>query len=301
MLVVGVRLSVNLATPSIEFVVSKMRSANLQQLEQIRKDMANLHVPRRVTCALDGLYNARSHADPSWFNVANNFREATQSTIELGEEAFAVLSSEELWKNEVEVQPGDLAKKMRKAAELCATSGEEEAALRLLRMASRRPTVSAERERKALPLFALYAHTHKSPNERLRAMVGKAAGEKDLEKDLPRDGSRFDGSRFYSVVKQVKNNTSMTTQGKTSASAMRRTYERLCPNFGKEEVWRLDLALPLLEVGLPQPWPRTLVKVSTAAGEAGREAKPWLQPACCVWQPARRVWQPARRVCTNAS
>ena len=59
-----VRLSVNLATPSIEFVVSKMRSANLQQLSQIRADLRHVNAPRRVMSALDGLADSFVHINP---------------------------------------------------------------------------------------------------------------------------------------------------------------------------------------------------------------------------------------------
>ena len=99
-LLADMRLSVNLATPSIEFVVSKMRTANLQQVDQIRADLASIGAPPRVTCALDGLRKAHLNQDPSWFNVASNFQSATNTAIELQTDAFTVLSTEELWHEE---------------------------------------------------------------------------------------------------------------------------------------------------------------------------------------------------------
>ena len=60
-----------------------------------------------------------------------------EMTLELQAEAFSVLASKDLWKGEeARAEAGELAHRMWKAAELCASSGAHGPAVQLLKLES---------------------------------------------------------------------------------------------------------------------------------------------------------------------
>jgi len=153
-LVAKVRLSVNLTTPTIEQVMAKMQSANLQLLDNIRANVVQANPPPRVLLALDGLRGVQAARDPSNFNEAGNFRAATSDALSEQDEAFTVLADEDVWE-EVAKEMDDseeeafesLSMRMWSAALVSAHSGQHAAAIRLLRLSRRR---SLDEERAAL-------------------------------------------------------------------------------------------------------------------------------------------------------
>ena len=152
------RLSVNLTTPTIEHTISKMRAANLQQIAQIRHGLLGV-APPRALLAIDGLHGAQAVADPTWFNVPENFQDATKDALTEQREAFVVLASKELWAAE---QGGDVPARMRKAAAACANAAAHDDAIKLLQLAREREQFDLEvearaRERNARPPACLPA------------------------------------------------------------------------------------------------------------------------------------------------
>jgi hypothetical protein len=142
LLVAKVRLSVNLTTPTIEQVIAKMQSANIQLLDNIRANVLQAKPPPRVLLALDGLRGTQAARDPAFFNEAFNFRSATEMALSEQREAFAVLADEELWSEVArESQTAHfeaLSVRMWDAALVSARSGEHAAAIKLLQQSMRR-------------------------------------------------------------------------------------------------------------------------------------------------------------------
>jgi hypothetical protein len=145
LLVAKVRLSVNLTTPTIEQVIAKMQSANIQLLDNIRANVLQANPPPRVLLALDGLRGTQAARDPAFFNEASNFRSATEIALSEQKEAFAVLADEELWSEvamEIDIGREDafeaLSVRMWNAALVSARSGQHAAAIKLLRQSTRR-------------------------------------------------------------------------------------------------------------------------------------------------------------------
>jgi len=157
-LVAKVRLSVNLTTPTIEQVMAKMQSANLQLLDNIRSNVLQAKPPERVLLAIDGLMGTQRAIDPAHFNDASNFQNATKAALAEQREAFKVLSDPQLWdevaaERESRSSTGGifstdepLSLRIWGAAHVAARMGEHAAAIRLLRLAAQHEAREAEEE-----------------------------------------------------------------------------------------------------------------------------------------------------------
>jgi hypothetical protein len=203
----------------------------LQQLEHIRASLQYLKPPRRIMCAIEGLIETSQHTDPKWYNIAANFKDATSSAIEMQSEAFAVLSSEELWNSESPLAGGGLANRMWKSAELCASSGAEVPAINLLRLESKQtPRATNIKSKGSAPLFPLVE------GERPKVNLAKLAL-----------ATRSNTSRQPIIRSLV---TDARPEARRFNAAMRMVHAKVRDGLPEAERWRLDLALTLLEPGL---------------------------------------------------
>ena len=100
MLVVEARLSVNLTALTIEEVIAKMQRSQVQLLSTMVDELRFAGAPRAAVAPLSALRSEVSKRDPSYFNDAENFREATMEALAVQKEVFLLLSSEKVWEGD---------------------------------------------------------------------------------------------------------------------------------------------------------------------------------------------------------
>ena len=108
MLVVQVRLTVNLASPTIERVIGKMQAAHLDLISILQTKIAKESpddLPRLLT-----LRKEAAAESPDFFNSAESFKERTNAALDIkGRIEFFALYKEEWPKKKYELAYGDLA------------------------------------------------------------------------------------------------------------------------------------------------------------------------------------------------
>ena len=158
-----VRLNVNRSALSIEEVVSRMRRSYLQLIDLLLDDLKDAAPPSSTLNQLAAHADRARMQDPLWYNVPENYKNATHSLLETHRAAIQGLAAAELWDVESASAPtapvpppavpaftvntaldyrDSIPARMRKCAALCASSGQPHTAAELLLMA-------AERERSA--------------------------------------------------------------------------------------------------------------------------------------------------------
>ena len=76
-LIVEARLSVNLSALTIEETVAKMQRSQVQLLGNMVDELAFAGAPKPALAPIAALRSELSKRDPSYFNDAENFKEAT--------------------------------------------------------------------------------------------------------------------------------------------------------------------------------------------------------------------------------
>ena len=145
-LVVEVRISVNLASATIEQVVAKMQTANLKLIDLLTDEFRFIQAPARVTDRLKALRATTAGREPHWFHQAANYRFATNEALDERSAALRILGDDDTWADEGDRGSDGVAvvARMLRAASLCAAAGEVAEAVDVMRIASKRSTLGAK-------------------------------------------------------------------------------------------------------------------------------------------------------------
>ena len=131
-LVLSVRPSVNMTSPTIEAVVSRMQASHITLLDLIMGDLRFAGAPARSLAQLEGLRAEAMRLDPTVFNVAEHYRAATSEALDAQRDAFDVLArSTSMWQKAFP-DTEEAASRCISVAMLCARAGEHAAAVGLL-------------------------------------------------------------------------------------------------------------------------------------------------------------------------
>ena len=255
-LVVELRLSVNLTSPTIENVVSKMRSAHLQLIDLIRSNLRAADAPKRVLLALDGLRGAEAKRPADWFNKVQNFREATEMALKVQHEAFLVLGDERLWelvRNGDEGEPNEPTKTDKR--DLLLQSSRKSAVEVLKADSAANPSTDAAPSLLCDTSKADQILREGSHGARMRraAAACARAGEHDVAISLLQQAFAVDGQAVVSLAK----NAVTAKPPLLPAEQLSDVAELVDP----ELQWQIRLASHLVEHDVPAPWPATLVRL----------------------------------------
>lgn len=108
-LVVEARLSVNLTALTIEEVVAKMQRSQVQLLGNMLTELRFAGAPMPALAPLAALRSELLKREPSHFNDAENFKEATTQALDVQREVFGLLSEERSWLGSEEEEEGEQA------------------------------------------------------------------------------------------------------------------------------------------------------------------------------------------------
>lgn len=256
-LVVELRLSVNLTSPTIENVVSKMRSAHLQLIDLIRSNLRAADAPKRVLLALDGLRSAEAKRPPDWFNKVQHFRGATEMALKVQHEAFLVLGDERLWELVRNGDEGEPSKPAETDKRLLALESRRRNAVEVLKAdAAANPSTDAA---PSLVCNTSKADQMRRDGDQHVARMRKAAaacaraGEHDVAISLLHQAFVLDGKAVVSLAK----NAATAKPPLLPAEELKDVVELVEP----ELQWQIRLASDLVEHDVPAPWPATLVRL----------------------------------------
>ena len=97
MLVVQVKLSINLASATIEDVIAKMKHSHIQLINMLIDELRYAGAP---PLALTPLVNEREKSErkpADWFNVAMNFQTVVSDALTAQSEVFDLLAQQKTW------------------------------------------------------------------------------------------------------------------------------------------------------------------------------------------------------------
>lgn len=93
-------MSVNLTALTIEQVIAKMQRSQVQLLSTMIDDLKFVGAPITALAPLEALQSETSKRDPSFFNDAENFQQATISALNVQKEVFERLTEKRSWVEE---------------------------------------------------------------------------------------------------------------------------------------------------------------------------------------------------------
>ena len=96
-LVVDVRVSINLQALTIEQVVSKMQTSHLQLITMLEDEFKYGGAPARALAPLESLMIDAKALQPTWFNVPQHFKNATEDALDAQERVVKLLAEEKTW------------------------------------------------------------------------------------------------------------------------------------------------------------------------------------------------------------
>ena len=96
-LVVDVRISINLNNLTIEQVVSKMQTSHIQLITMLADEFRFSGAPAKALSPLDSLKMDAQREQPSWFNVPQNFQQATTDALAAQERVVKLLCERKAW------------------------------------------------------------------------------------------------------------------------------------------------------------------------------------------------------------
>ncbi|KAL1523174.1 hypothetical protein AB1Y20_018129 [Prymnesium parvum] len=155
-IVAEMEVSVNLASPTIEQVVSKLRASHAQLLALQIERLRAAHAPQHAVLELEGLLFTARMREPEHFNSPANYQAATNEALRAQRDALASLGAAAAWASEgapaaaggrregAAAQPAalralaggaGLSARMLKCAALCTETADLETAAALLLLA----------------------------------------------------------------------------------------------------------------------------------------------------------------------
>ena len=97
LIIAQMKLSINLTAPTIEQVVSKMRTSHVMLIDLLLGKFRAAHAPKRALLRLEGLRLQAEKRRPEWFNSAANYREATNEALDAQVAAMDMLANPSTW------------------------------------------------------------------------------------------------------------------------------------------------------------------------------------------------------------
>lgn len=260
-LIVELRLSVNLTTPTIEHVVSKMRSAHLQLIDLIRSNLRAADAPKRVLLALDGLRGAEAKRPADWFNNVQHFREATEMALKVQHEAFLVLGDERLWELERDGEEGEPNKDLLTLTTHESTVEVQKADATANPSTDATPSLvcnAPAADRMLRDGTARWYHRTNAKRNHVARMRKAAAacaraGEHDVAVSLLQQAFAVDGQAVVSLAK----NAATARPPLLPAEQLEAAVKLVEPGLQ----WMIRLASHIVEHEVPAPWPATLVRL----------------------------------------
>ena len=118
-------------------VVAKMRSSHIDLIRLMSDSFKSAGAPPRTFQPLLALAAKAQNRPPSWFNIAENFSDATSNALTVQKKVFNTAGNREAWAG-VADSAHVAAQRMRKVAALCARAGEQGETVELLELARKK-------------------------------------------------------------------------------------------------------------------------------------------------------------------
>jgi len=282
------RLVCNLQDETLDKVVGKMQHSHLALLDLMMSDLKSCHAPATALLPLEDAKNFANSRESSWFNVADNFRTATNKALEAREQVLSRLADPLTWdssgederaqeifgggvigenadnqhrgwvhlrSNHTEISvlrsmgaSADTAQRMRGLARVCANEGKHELASNLLCLARKREV--------------LVATSNETSNATSAATTSASTGSHgENAEEASRQTSDAGEAAGADVAPLIRSQirTRPLATSPTAAGAAAEGALDLNP-------WRVDAASSLLMEGLVSPWPATLQVLAQQGG-----------------------------------
>lgn len=146
-IVVDLRLNCNRSDLTIEQVIGKMKRSHLDLIDLMYEDLRFSGAPQRAMLSLTGLRHESAGRDAAEFNLAKNYRAATERALAAQKDVMDALGEKASWDSE----PGtskEVAASMMKVITLQARAGQHEFATQLLFQAIERDPLPKSLEQK---------------------------------------------------------------------------------------------------------------------------------------------------------
>ena len=115
-------LSVNLMSPTIEQVVSKMKRSHLSLLDLLLERLNGANAPMAARHELLTRRKEQAEREADEFNAPDAFQAATNAALLAQRRALGMLATAQAWEHE----EGDVARNMRLCSDLCVKVGLEQ-------------------------------------------------------------------------------------------------------------------------------------------------------------------------------
>lgn len=145
--VIDLRLNCNRSDLTIEQVIGKMKRSHLDLIDLMHEDLHHSGAPRRALLSLTGLRQESEARDAAEFNLAKNYRAATERALAAQKDVMDALGEKSSWDSESGTGK-EVAASMMKVVTLQARAGEFDFATQLLLQAIERNPLPVALEQK---------------------------------------------------------------------------------------------------------------------------------------------------------
>ena len=134
-----------------------MRSSHIDLIRLMSDSFKSAGAPPRTFQPLLALAAKAQNRPPSWFNIAENFSDATSNALTVQKKVFNTAGNREAWAG-VADSAHVAAQRMRKVAALCARAGEQGETVELLELAREKDPLTGPQVLLPLPSPSPVAH-----------------------------------------------------------------------------------------------------------------------------------------------